>query len=49
LQIGNFKYQVCGDLLGRSGEHPQVEGYKNIAPAEGPAGDEKGTNEEEAV
>src|SRR6266850_2531530 len=22
LQIGNFKYQVCGDLIGRSAEMP---------------------------
>ncbi len=22
LQIGNFKYQVCGDVLGRSKDHP---------------------------
>jgi pSer/pThr/pTyr-binding forkhead associated (FHA) protein len=22
LTIGNFKYQVCGDVLGRSSEHP---------------------------
>lgn len=52
LQIGNFKYQVCGDLLGRSGEHPKIEGYKNVAPAEGPADsdkDDKGTGEEEPV
>lgn len=48
LQIGNFKYQVCGDLLGRSAEPPKVEDYKRITPAES-AADDKGTNEEEAV
>jgi pSer/pThr/pTyr-binding forkhead associated (FHA) protein len=35
LQIGNFKYQVCGDLLGRSNEHAPVEEYKAIPPTEG--------------
>ncbi|AWM37487.1 Glycogen accumulation regulator GarA [Gemmata obscuriglobus] len=49
LQIGNFKYQVCGDMLGQSDEHPKVESYKNIAPAEGPAGDDKSTGEDEPV
>jgi pSer/pThr/pTyr-binding forkhead associated (FHA) protein len=54
LQIGNFKYQVCGDLLGRSAEHPKVEGYNNVAQQ--PPGsidekldDEKGTGEEEPI
>ena len=32
LQIGNFKYQVCGDVLGRSNEHPAPEAYKPVAP-----------------
>lgn len=32
LQIGNFKYQVCGDVLGRSKDHPIPDGYKNVAP-----------------
>lgn len=53
LQIGNFKYQVCGDLLGRSDEHPKVEGYQNVPPAEGPAdpekSDDKGTGEDEPL
>src|SRR5205085_323082 len=43
LQIGNFKYQVCGDLLGREDEHPKSEEYKNVPPAgkggTGPADD----------
>jgi hypothetical protein len=34
LQIGNFKYQVCGDLLGRSKDHSPVEEYKAVPPAE---------------
>ena len=34
LQIGNFKYQVCGDLLGRSKEHVSAEEYKAIPPTE---------------
>ena len=45
LQIGNFKYQVCGDLLGRSHEHPSVaDEYKAVppAPAEGTKEEEKG-------
>ncbi len=32
LQIGNFKYQVCGDLLGRSKEHSVAAEYKTVAP-----------------
>jgi pSer/pThr/pTyr-binding forkhead associated (FHA) protein len=35
LQIGNFKYQVCGDLLGRSKEHAPVNEYKAVPPTEG--------------
>src|SRR5438876_8421295 len=31
LQIGNFKYQVCGDALGRSNEHPVPDAYKPVA------------------
>src|SRR5437764_13153896 len=34
LQIGNFKYQVCGDLLGRSQDHAPVDEYKVVPPAE---------------
>ena len=32
LQIGNFKYQVCGDVLGRSKEHPVQEALLPAAP-----------------
>ena len=31
LQIGNFKYQVCGDVLGRSKEHPIPDAYRPVA------------------
>ena len=34
LQIGNFKYQVCGDLLGRSKEHAPVNEYKAVPHTE---------------
>src|SRR5438067_11169406 len=34
LQIGNFKYQVCGDVLGRSKEHPIPEPYKPLSLAD---------------
>src|SRR5438105_3107753 len=37
LQVGNFKYQVCGDLLGRSKEHASAEEYKAVPPTEGAA------------
>jgi pSer/pThr/pTyr-binding forkhead associated (FHA) protein len=32
LQVGNFKYQVCADALGRK-EHPSAEGYKPVPPS----------------
>jgi pSer/pThr/pTyr-binding forkhead associated (FHA) protein len=32
VQIGNFKYQVCGDPLGRSREQPAVEAYRAVPP-----------------
>ena len=32
LQIGNFKYQVCGDMLGRSAEQPVPKGYDTVPP-----------------
>ncbi len=32
LQVGNFKYQVCGDVLGRSGEKPAAEGFGPVPP-----------------
>jgi pSer/pThr/pTyr-binding forkhead associated (FHA) protein len=46
LQIGNFKYQVCGDLSGRSKDHISAEEYKPVPaseatecpPEESPAG-----------
>jgi pSer/pThr/pTyr-binding forkhead associated (FHA) protein len=34
LQIGNFKYQVCGDLLGRSKEHASAAEYKSVPPTQ---------------
>jgi|SRR5579883_1880977 len=34
LQIGNFKYQVCGDLLGRSKEHAPADEYKSVPHTE---------------
>ncbi len=30
LQIGNFKYQVCGDMLGRSKEHVPAADYQSV-------------------
>src|SRR5262245_35228580 len=33
LQIGNFKYQVCADPLGRSKDHPPVDAYKVVPPS----------------
>ena len=35
LQIGNFKYQVCGDVLERSKELPQPDEYKTVPPEPG--------------
>ena len=35
LQIGNFKYQVCGDPLGRSKEHAAADDYKTVPPSPG--------------
>lgn len=32
VQIGNFKYQVCGDPLGRSKEHPAPDEFKAVPP-----------------
>src|SRR5947199_1710118 len=32
LQIGNFKYQICGDPLGRSNEHPVPDAYQPVKP-----------------
>ena len=30
LQVGSFKYQVCGDPLGRSKEQPPIDAFKAI-------------------
>ena len=36
LQIGNFKYQVCGDVLGRSKEEKAADGFQSVpAPPDG--------------
>ena len=37
LQIGNFKYQVCGDVLGRSKEDKVPDGFQSVPapPSEG--------------
>lgn len=32
VQIGNFRYQVCGDLLGRSQNTGPADDYKTIPP-----------------
>ena len=32
LQIGNFKYQVCGDVLGRSKERPVPDAFGTVQP-----------------
>ncbi len=43
VQIGNFRYQVCGDLLGRSADRPASEDYKTIPPgADEPSGSQAG-------
>src|SRR5262249_51596061 len=34
LQIGNFKYQVCGDPRGGSAEHPSAAEYKAVPPGQ---------------
>ncbi|MBM3979514.1 MAG: FHA domain-containing protein [Planctomycetes bacterium] len=34
LQIGNFKYQVCGDPLGRSAAPPPAAEYKSVPHTE---------------
>jgi pSer/pThr/pTyr-binding forkhead associated (FHA) protein len=47
LQIGNFKYQVCGDLLGRSKEHASAGEYKPVTatqPDVAPPGSVPGEN-----
>jgi pSer/pThr/pTyr-binding forkhead associated (FHA) protein len=32
LQIGNFKYQVCADVVGRSAERPAAGAYTPVPP-----------------
>jgi pSer/pThr/pTyr-binding forkhead associated (FHA) protein len=32
LQIGNFKYQVCADAIGRSDDHPAADAYQPVQP-----------------
>lgn len=32
LQIGNFKYQVCGDMLGRSLAQAPADDYRSVPP-----------------
>lgn len=34
VQIGNFKYQVCGDPLGRSKEHPSSDAFQAVPSTE---------------
>jgi pSer/pThr/pTyr-binding forkhead associated (FHA) protein len=41
LQVGNFKYQVCGDPLGRSHEHPAFDEFKSVPSLEADSGKEK--------
>jgi pSer/pThr/pTyr-binding forkhead associated (FHA) protein len=36
VQIGNFKYQVCGDVLGRSKEAKVPDGFESV-PAPPPS------------
>jgi pSer/pThr/pTyr-binding forkhead associated (FHA) protein len=38
LQVGNFKYQVCGDPLGRSRDHQAVDAFKVISHVEADPG-----------
>jgi pSer/pThr/pTyr-binding forkhead associated (FHA) protein len=32
LQVGNFKYQVCGDPLGRPREAPPADAFQSVPP-----------------
>ena len=36
LQIGNFKYQVCGDVLGRSKDHAAPDAFQAVPAPEPP-------------
>jgi pSer/pThr/pTyr-binding forkhead associated (FHA) protein len=40
LTIGNFKYQVCGDVLDRSNDHPPVPKDYGPVPSENGAASE---------
>jgi pSer/pThr/pTyr-binding forkhead associated (FHA) protein len=46
LQVGNFKYQVCGDPLGRSHEHASAAEFKSIPSSEPDLRDENHAEEE---
>jgi pSer/pThr/pTyr-binding forkhead associated (FHA) protein len=46
LQVGNFKYQLCADPLGRSKDHPSADAYKTVPP---PKPDDGDSSEEEKV
>ena len=48
LQIGNFKYQVCGDILGRSNNVAPADDYKTVPPTNAedpPPADKDGSSE----
>ena len=51
VQIGNFKYQVCGDMLGRSKEHAAAsDEYPSVPPTakeDAPGAEEKNGAKEE--
>lgn len=54
LQIGNFKYQVCGDMLGRSKEHASAAEYQSIPvtlkeKGDAPVAEKGGGTKEEAA
>ena len=38
LQIGNFKYQVCGDVLGRSREEKIPDSFQSVPRPDSPKG-----------
>ena len=46
LQIGNFKYQVCGDVLGRTGGHPVPDAVRRPARGDQPMPDAADADEE---
>jgi len=49
LQVGNFKYQVCGDPLGRSKEQPAVDAFKAVPPIEANQGKEEPEREDNSA